>query len=123
MAIEKIPIIPPEKSWTSTRYRFWKKLAGAMKTLARCEASGGARAAFQYEDEGSGDPVLVFRMDRGERYRISEVEYQGNTSQSDQALKGIVQARPASFLRRGTFTDRIAARGSSRSSVWEPTTR
>ena len=32
-AIENNPIMPPEKPWTSVRYRFWKKLAGAMKML------------------------------------------------------------------------------------------
>ena len=32
-AMENSPIIPPEKSRTSARYRFWKKLAGAMKML------------------------------------------------------------------------------------------
>ena len=53
-AIENSPIMPPEKSRMSARYRFWKKLAGAMKMLPM-KATAATRASRRRLRRGGRD--------------------------------------------------------------------
>ena len=66
-----------------------------------------ARVAMERRD-GADSNAIVFRVERGARYRIRSVLFEGNDFAEDASLLGIVRVRKSGMFRRGQFTERMA---------------
>ncbi len=66
-----------------------------------------ARVELERRD-GAESNAIVFRIERGARFRIRSVLFEGNEFVEDESLLGIVRVRKSGMFRRGRFTDRMA---------------
>ncbi|MEJ5367809.1 MAG: POTRA domain-containing protein [Bryobacteraceae bacterium] len=85
-------------------------LMEGQRNLEQRFRSGGyfdARVSFQAPDPGpSGEQLIVYRVNRGPRYRLAAVEFRGNRYFSDETLRERLSIIPARFprYRNGRFS-------------------
>ena len=58
-------------------------------------------------DSPQGGIILEFMITEGKQTIVSEVSFQGNSAVGEKALKGILVTKPAKFLVKGIFQERI----------------
>lgn len=82
------------------------RYARRIEELYRTRGYSGANVTWD-EDELRDNGVVLFRVTEGERVRVTQIRFEGNTSFTEAMLKREIRTRTAGILSRGPLDDEV----------------
>ncbi|TVS07000.1 MAG: hypothetical protein EA423_04890 [Phycisphaerales bacterium] len=81
------------------------RAAREMEDIYREKGYGRAVIRWDYEVDADGRAVVLYTVTEGERIRVTQVRFQGNTVFSDRELRSAIRTRESALLRRTPLDD------------------